>query len=165
MQARAQEALTAVRRILRATELNARHMTRATGMTATQLLVLHILRDNSEVTAGELAGRLGITQATTTNLLHKLADRGLVARRRGESDRRQVLLKLTPAGHAALAEAPDALQSLFVGRFETLADWEQGMLVAALERVVALLDAEGVEVPPMLAAGAIPTAEAPNGDG
>lgn len=165
MQTRSQQALTAVRRILRATEMNARNMSRASGMTATQLLVLHILRDRAEATAGDVAARLGITQATTTNLLHKLVDRGLIERRRGDTDRRQVWLRLTETGRAALGSAPDALQALFVGRFEQLPDWEQAMLVAALERVVALLNAERIDAAPVLAAGAVVQSEELDGEG
>src|SRR3546814_6159843 len=84
MQRRSQEALTAMRQILRATENYARRLSRLTGLTASQLLLLQVLDQHGETTAGQIAAHMGITQATTTSLLHKLEDRGLVRRQRSE---------------------------------------------------------------------------------
>lgn len=152
---RAQQALTAMRQILRATENYARKLSRETGLTASQLLLLQVLDERGETTAGQIASHMGITQATTTSLLHKLEARGLVHRQRGDTDRRQVWLTLTEDGRAKLAAAPDGLQENFLERFENLESWEQAMLVASLERVVALLDAESLDAAPVLDVGAI----------
>lgn len=144
-----------MRQILRATENYGRSLSRSTGLTASQLLLLQVLEQHGETTAGQIAGHMGITQATTTSLLHKLEDRGLVRRQRGDSDRRQVWLSLTQEGWDKLAAAPDGLQATFRERFENLASWEQAMLVAALERVAALLDAEDLDAAPVLDVGAL----------
>jgi len=155
MQQRSQQALSAMRQILRATENYARKLARDTGLTASQLLLLQVLDEHGETTAGQIAAHMGITQATTTSLLHKLEARGLVRRQRGDSDRRQVWLSLTGEGREKLAAAPDGLQEKFRDRFENLASWEQAMLVAGLERVAALLDAETIDAAPVLDVGAI----------
>lgn len=155
MQRRSQQALSAMRQVLRATENYARNLSRSTGLTASQLLLLQVLDQHGETTAGQIAGHMGITQATTTSLLHKLEARGLVRRQRGDSDRRQVWLSLTEEGRERLAAAPDGLQAIFKERFENLDSWEQAMLVAALERVVALLDADALDAAPVLDVGAI----------
>jgi DNA-binding MarR family transcriptional regulator len=152
---RSLQALTAMRQILRATENFARRLARDTGLTASQLLLLQGLDEMGESTAGQIAAHMGITQATTTSLLHKLESRGLVHRQRGASDRRQVWLTLTEAGRDKLAAAPDGLQEMFRERFENLETWEQAMLIAALERVAALLDAESLDAAPVLDVGAI----------
>jgi DNA-binding MarR family transcriptional regulator len=144
-----------MRQILRATENYARKLSRETGLTASQLLLLQILDEHGETTAGRIAAHMGITQATTTNLLHKLENRDLVHRQRGDTDRRQVWLTLTEAGREKLAAAPDGLQDRFKERFDQLEPWEQSMLVAALERVVTLLDAETLDAAPVLDVGAI----------
>ncbi|MEQ9609660.1 MAG: MarR family transcriptional regulator [Kiloniellaceae bacterium] len=155
MQQRSQQALSAMRQILRATENYARKLARDTGLTASQLLLLQVLAEHGETTAGQIAAHMGITQATTTSLLHKLEARGLVHRQRGDSDRRQVWLSLTEEGREKLAAAPDGLQEKFRDRFENLASWEQAMLIAGLERVAALLDAETIDAAPVLDVGAI----------
>lgn len=155
MKRRSQQALSAMRQILRATENYARNLSRSTGLTASQLLLLQVLDQHGETTAGQIAAHMGITQATTTSLLHKLEARDLVRRQRGDSDRRQVWLSLTAEGRDKLAAAPDGLQEIFKERFENLESWEQAMLVAALERVVALLDADALDAAPVLDVGAI----------
>lgn len=155
MKRRSQQALSAMRQILRATENYARNLSRSTGLTASQLLLLQVLDQHGETTAGQIAAHMGITQATTTSLLHKLEARDLVRRQRGDSDRRQVWLSLTAEGREKLAAAPDGLQEIFKERFENLESWEQAMLIAALERVVALLDADALDAAPVLDVGAI----------
>lgn len=133
-------ALTAMRKILRATELNAKKLMHETGLTPSQLIFMQILDGHEEKTAGHVAARMGITQATTTALLQKLETSGMIQRRRGEKDRRQVLLSLTDKGRKVLAIAPDGVHAQFHQQFSALKDWEQIMLVASLERVADMLD-------------------------
>jgi DNA-binding MarR family transcriptional regulator len=151
---RADAALVAMRRVLRATDLHARRLARASGLTASQVIVLQHLARPGDATAGDVARAAGLSQATVTALLDKLEARGLAARRRGEEDRRRVWIEITEAGRAALADAPDLLQHAFAARFAALPDWEQASLVAALERVAALLDAGDLDAAPLLDTGA-----------
>lgn len=153
MDHQSQHALVVLRRILRATENRARALSRVSGLTASQLLLLQTLADEVECTAGTIAFRLGITQATTTSLVHKLEAKGLVVKQRGASDRRQVWLSLSESGRTTLAEAPDDLQEVFRQRFDKLKDWEQMMLVASLERISTMLDAEEIDAAPVLDIG------------
>ncbi|WP_028467004.1 MarR family winged helix-turn-helix transcriptional regulator [Nisaea denitrificans] len=155
MDHQSQHALVVLRRILRATENRARALSRESGLTASQLLLLQTLADEVECTAGTIASRLGITQATTTSLVHKLETKGLVVKKRGHTDRRQVWLSLSDNGRTVLEEAPDDLQELFRSRFDKLENWEQMMLVASLERVAAMLDAEEIDAAPVLDIGAL----------
>lgn len=153
MDPKARHAVTVLRQILRATEAYDRIVTRDTGLTSSQLLMVQILDDIGEASAGMLATRMGISQATITSLLHKLEKKGLIARKRGDTDRRQVWLSLTEAGHTTLAQAPEGLQTKFGMRFSSLPDWEQSMLIAGLERVASLLDAENIDASAVLTIG------------
>ena len=139
MEERTKLALTAMRKILRATERNSKHLLRETGLTPSQLIFMQLLEGESEQTAGYVAGRMGITQATTTALLQKLESAGMIQRRRGEKDRRQVLLSLTEAGRKVLDIAPEGAHAQFHEQFQALQEWEQSMLIASLERVAAML--------------------------
>jgi hypothetical protein len=47
------------------------------------------------------------------------------------------------------------LHESFVRGFERLQPWEQSMLVAALQRVAALMDAEGLDAAPVLDVGSL----------
>ena len=55
------------------------------------------------VTTGQLSERLGIKHHSTVGLVDRLAANGMVARRTGEADRRQVFLILTPKAEKQLA--------------------------------------------------------------
>lgn len=155
MDQRAQTALIALRRILRATELGSKQLARTYKLTTSQLIVLEILSERGAATAGAIAARARLSQATVTALVDKLEKRGLVGRRRGELDRRQVWIELLPAGRRALSEVPGTLQTRFRDKFEDLEDWEQAYIVAALERVAALLDADKLDAAPVLDVGEI----------
>ena len=58
-------------------------------------------------------------------------------------------------GRKALSGAPDLLHYRFQTRFEQLPEWEQSYLIAALERVAAILGAEDIDAAPVLDVGAI----------
>jgi len=148
-------ALTALRRILKATDANVRSLAAASGLTASQLLVLEVLKSRGEMLTGELARAVDLRQATISILLDKLQERGFIERERGQSDRRRVWVRITPSGSEILRGAPDLLQETFRSRFAHLADWEQAALVAALLRIVALLDAETIEASPILDVGGV----------
>lgn len=137
--------LTAMRKVLRVTQANSKALIRETGLTPSQLIFLQMLDDGSEKTAGAIAARMGITQATTTALIHKLEDLGFVTRRKGETDRRQVWLALSEKGRNVLAIAPDGVHARFHQRFVQLKDWEQAMLIGALERVADMLGSEDLD--------------------
>lgn len=158
---RSDQALKALRQILRKTDIHARDLARAAGLTASQRMLLQVLDDEGEARAGVLATHLGITQATTTNLLDRLEKTGLVKRRRSETDKRQVFVALTDEGRSRLSRAPDGLQELFADRFDELEPWEQSMAIAALERIASILDADKLDVAPLLDAGVIDR-EVPN---
>lgn len=155
MENRTQTSLIALRRILRATELSARTLARATGLTTPQLIVLEIVAAAGRLTPKEIAGRAGVGQATVSALVEKLEARRLVTRTRAELDRRAVWVAPTNEGLEMLKAAPDPLQRTFSKQFEELPDWEQGMIVAALEKVGAMLNAGAIDASPLLDVGAV----------
>lgn len=139
-------ALTALRKILNAAELETRKMAVATGLTSSQALVLRQIDSRDGITPGAVAGALGFGQATITNIVDKLVATGLVTRARGFHDKRQVLLQVTPEGREKLRAAPFPLQMRFSDGYSRLPAWEQAMILAALERLGMLLDGGGTPV-------------------
>jgi DNA-binding MarR family transcriptional regulator len=155
MEDRVQTSLIALRRILRATELNARTLARATGLTTPQFIVLSIVSEAGETTPKAIAARAGVGQATATALLDKLEARGLITRARGKTDRRIVWVSATDAGREMLTSAPDPLHQVFEQQFAMLRDWEQAMIVASLERIGDMLNAGGIDASPLLDVGPV----------
>ncbi len=80
---------------------------RAAGIEPQQhqlLLAVEGLPVDRQPTIGAIAERLCVQHHTAVALVDKLEARGFVQRERAASDRRQVLLSLTPAGHAVLGK-------------------------------------------------------------
>ena len=69
------------------------------------MLALKGLPPGRRPTVGTLAERLQIQHHSTVELVNRLSAGGLVRRNRGDEDRRQVLLGLTPKGERGLREA------------------------------------------------------------
>lgn len=147
--------IVALRKIMRAMDLNARSLARDTGLTTPQLLVMQAIESLGQVTIGRVAQEVNLTQATVTTIIDRLVKHGLVERQRSETDRRKVHAVITQEGHAVLASAPRSLQDRFISRFDALEGWERSFLIAALERVASMMDAEDMDASPVLDYGAL----------
>jgi DNA-binding MarR family transcriptional regulator len=123
------------------------------GLTAAQFRVLQIVAETGQCTATAISQRMRISQATVTSLVDKLVRHDMVQRVKSQTDRRQTNIVITEKGKQAIAQAPDPLQQRFVRKFDALEDWEQAALIAALERVAAMLDAEDIDAAPVLDTG------------
>ncbi|MEO1641914.1 MAG: MarR family winged helix-turn-helix transcriptional regulator [Pseudomonadota bacterium] len=155
MSMRSEEALIALRQIQRRTEQASKKLAAQAGLTPSQLLVMQILAERGEISAGEVSKLTLLKHATITSLVDKLVARGLLARRRCDQDRRRVWLTLRPEGQQAITSAPDLLQEIFQNRFEELPDWQQAMLVSSLEKVAEMIDADNLDAAPILDVGAL----------
>jgi DNA-binding MarR family transcriptional regulator len=150
---RIDSSLVALRRILRATEIAGRDLAQSVGLTSAQLRVLQVVGETGQSTAKAISTRMHVSQATITALVDKLVASGMVAREKSLTDGRQTNIVITAFGRQTVDEAPDPLQQLYVRRFKDIEDWEQAMLVAALERVAAMLDAEDLQAGAVLTTG------------
>ncbi len=157
------EVLIALRQIIRATDLYSRKLSKVAGLTAPQLLILQAI-DAREMTMGDIAAEVSVSQATVTTILDRLEKRGLIERKRGERDKRRVYAYLTTAGREIMERAPTPLQEEFMDRFSRLEDWEQSLILSSLQRVAAMMNAGDIDASPVLDLGAIdrvqPAAEA-----
>jgi DNA-binding MarR family transcriptional regulator len=75
---------------------------RAAGLTVLEWRVLATLADGRPHNVGELASIALAQQSTVTKLLKRMEADGRIARSDGEVDRRQSLVRITPAGRTAL---------------------------------------------------------------
>jgi len=151
----AEEVLTALRRLIRATDLHSRHLEKTVGLTAPQLLSLQILRQRGQITVGALAREMNLSHATVTTVMDRLENRQLVMRTRSESDKRKVFVTLTEEGEKLLISAPTLLQQNFIRQFQDLQPWEQTMILSSLQRVAQMIDAQHLDASPVLDVGAL----------
>ena len=150
------EVLTAVRRIIRAADIHSKKLTKTVGLTAPQLMLMQAIRNNQEdTTIGTLAHQISLSQATVNNIIGRLESRGLITRKRSETDKRFVWLHLTADGEKTLDRAPIPLQEQFVKRFRKLENWEQNMILSSLQRLATMMDADQIDASPILDVGAL----------
>jgi DNA-binding MarR family transcriptional regulator len=155
------DVLTELRRIIRATQLNAKKLAREAGLTTSQLALLQHVANRGECSPRQLAQIMGLSQATISTLLDRVESRGLLERRKAEGDRRQVRVAVTPAGRRQLSVAPESLHARFLQDFAQLESWEQTQILASLRRVTHLLQADTLDASPVLDVGALGRAASP----
>jgi len=148
-----EEVLIALRRVIRATDLHSKYLAKTTGLTAPQILLLQTLRDKGQITIGELASQVSLSQATVTTILDRLEKRDLVYRQRSKTDKRKVHAFLTDKAQEILIKAPIPLQEQFTRQFSELQEWEQTMIISALKRVAQMMDAQHIDASPVLDIG------------
>ncbi len=118
-------------------------------------MLLQTIRDKGEVTIGELANNISLSQATVTTILDRLEKRALVYRVRSNEDKRKVHAYLTDEAVSILKEAPIPLQDHFARQFADLQEWEQSMIISSLQRVSQMMDAENIDASPILEVGVL----------
>lgn len=148
------QVIVALRRITRAIDLRSRGLMQQIGLTAPQLASLRAIERLQPITGGALARSIHLSQATLTGILTRLENRNLVSRTRSGSDRRTVVVELTEDGRAVLESAPSLLQDSFRRELLKLHEWEQTQMLATLQRIASMMDAEEIDAAPVLAAGA-----------
>lgn len=148
-----EQVLINLRQIIRATDLYSRRLNKEVGLTAPQLLILQAIRGLGAVSISRLSQQVSLAQATVTSIIDRLESRGLVARHRSTEDRRVVHATLTEDGSKMVLEAPTPLQDTFSKRFAEIDDWEKSMIVAALQRVASMMNAEEIDASPVLHVG------------
>lgn len=150
-----EQVIAALRRITRAIDLHSRLLLQKNGLTIPQLAALRAIQRLQPITVGALAKDIHLGPATVTGILGRLEKRGLVSRTRGDSDRRSVVIQLTDDGTRLVAEAPSLLQDRFRRELAKLQQWEQTTILATLQRIASMMDAEDIEAAPVLVPGVV----------
>ena len=152
-----EEVLLALRRIIRAVDIQSRNLVKSSGLTGPQLIIMHSIREKGEITIGALSQHVYLSQATVSNILDRLEKKGLVKRVRSERDRRATHALLTTQGLEALDKSPTLLQDSFIRRFQTLKEWEQTQILSSVQRLAEMMDAREIKATPMLEVAPIPS--------
>lgn len=143
-------ALTALRRVIRAIDLHSKQLVKTASVTGPQLRLLQLIQKIPGASIKQLADEMSLSQATVTTIIDRLESREIVSRLRSQSDKRKVHLVLTTKGESILEAAPEVLQDAFIRRFEQLADWEKHMIIASIQRVAEMMDANEIDASPFL---------------
>lgn len=146
----AQDVLVALRRIIRATDIQSKRLAKTCGLTIPQVMVLRSIGELGDVTVKTLAQGVSLSQATVTTILNRLEQREMVVRVRAASDKRIVNARLTQKGVETLQTVPSLLHDRFIERFEQLPPNRQADLVDTLSDLAAMMDADALDAAPVL---------------
>lgn len=153
--------VAALRRIMRAIELHSHQLVEVYDLTGPQLVTLQAAARLGTASVVTLARTVHLSSATVAGILARLEKRGLIERARDSQDRRSVIITVTGKGHELLAAAPSPLQDQFRRELARLQGWEQTMILATLQRIASMMDAETLDASPVLVSG--PSLEAAEG--
>jgi DNA-binding MarR family transcriptional regulator len=149
------EILIALRKITRAIDLHSKKLLKASGLTTSQLLVMQAIRKLDLASPSAIAREVMLSQATISSLLDRLERNQLIRRSKGHVDRRQTRIELTTLGEEKLANSPSPLQADFVENYQALPDWQRHMLVASMQKIAGMMNAEELDAAPILTTGDI----------
>ncbi len=124
------------------------------GISGAQLFVLQQLAAAPAETLTELARRTLTSKASVSVVVSRLVDRGLVSRRISATDRRSVVLALTPAGERTQRRGPASPQQRLLGALGRLPPRELTAFARLFERFVDELGISALE-PAMLFDGEV----------
>ncbi len=153
------ELLIALRQVIRAIDLHSKKLSKESGLTGPQLVILQAIKNTPGITPKKLAEQVTLSQGTVTTIVERLESRQYVSRERSETDRRSFLLQLTEAGMALLESAPTPLQKHFIEKFNGLEKWEQTQILSSVQRLAVMMNAEELDAAPMLEIGHIEPTE------
>ncbi|HTB44648.1 MAG TPA: bifunctional helix-turn-helix transcriptional regulator/GNAT family N-acetyltransferase [Acetobacteraceae bacterium] len=105
----------------------------------TEARVLYELANREAITASALGRDLGLDAGYLSRILQRFSQERLLAREVSEADRRQSMLALTDAGHAAFAPLDARSREEVGGLLATLPAQAQAEVVGAMARIEALL--------------------------
>ncbi len=105
--------LIALARAVKEIEKRVRPHLASHGLGATEFAVLEVLYHKGPLPLGEIRDRILVTGASTTYIVKKLEQRGLMRRRPSGEDQRVVFGELTPAGRRLIGDVfPEHVEQL-----------------------------------------------------
>ncbi len=137
-----EEILRAIRRILRAVNLESKRCQKEYGLSMPQLLVLSFIAQEPEMRATNKAikAHMQLNASTVTGILQRLLTKGYVARVPNADDQRGSLLALTQGGYDLITSTPPPLQLKLERGIEKLSESDRKKLKKYFEFVVQLLE-------------------------
>jgi MarR family 2-MHQ and catechol resistance regulon transcriptional repressor len=122
----------ALGRSSQAIERGVRSQLAENGLGLTEFAVLEVLYHKGALPLGEIRDRILVTGASTTYIVKKLEERGLMRRETGAEDRRVVFGELTPKGRTLMGR-------VFPGHVDRLRQVMAGLSLSEKREAIQLL--------------------------
>ena len=118
----------------------------AAKLTPSKLRALDLLAEHEGLRVGELAGKVGIDDATATRLVDRLEEMGMASRKSDVGDRRATTVALTPAGEDVVAGIAKQRQLFFCDVLDALEPAERAELVRLTAKAAVALHVRSEEL-------------------
>jgi len=136
---RSHEVYSSLRQIVRAMDIHSKYLHKYYGLSGPQLTILKELTEINEIPTGKLAQQISLSQATVTDILDRLEEKGLIIRQRSSFDKRRVYIQITDKGKAIVLKKPSLLKEDFTRQFNELEEWEQTLILSSIQRIVTMM--------------------------
>jgi DNA-binding MarR family transcriptional regulator len=138
----AHSVLNSFRSIVKSLRLADRAGLKEHGLGASQVYILHELKNESPLSINDLAARMATDQSTVSVVVAKLIQKGFVSSARAETDARRLELALTAKGRTVTKRLPPPIQHSIVEGVQQLSAARAKALAEALRDIVSSLGIE-----------------------
>ncbi len=147
------EILVKLRRVIRSINLENKKIEKEFGISIPQILVLQYLSSQPDyrASAKDIKAYIHLNASTVSGIVHRLEDKGLIARLPKAEDKRTSYVTLTAKGADLLKKSPTTLQEKLSGRLQKLSRKQITDLNKNIDLLVELMDAGEIEAAPLLA--------------
>ena len=152
------EILVKLRKIIRSINLESKKIQKEFGISIPQLLVLQYLSEQQDYRASskDIKNYINLNASTVSGIVHRLEDKGLVARLPNITDKRGVYITLTAKGADLLKTSPTTLQEKMSKRLKSLSPKQIEDLDSSIEILTRLMDAEDIDAAPLITLNELP---------
>ena len=108
-------------------------------LTYNQYKTLLTVADRGECSMGDLARELAVAMSSASQMVDRLVGEGLIERQQDETNRRQVIIRLTGSGEALIARLRQGILDGYSRVLAKMSEEEQEELVGSFETIARLL--------------------------
>lgn len=128
--------------VFNAVRTHFRQMEKQVGLGGAQVWALSVIKANPGIGMGEVASKLDIHQSTASNLIKALLRKELIGVEKAPEDRRNVRLKILPAGSRLLKKVPGPFEGVLSQALSSLRGDTLQRLDEDLGQLIGLLNAD-----------------------
>ncbi|MDI6601803.1 MAG: MarR family transcriptional regulator [Thermoanaerobacteraceae bacterium] len=110
------------------------------GITPGQYKLLHIIKKSQPCKMSELGDNIHVSYGSTTVMVNKLVEMGLIERMDYPKDRRVIYIKLTESGASLIDEHQKVFNEILDRRLAKLTEEEQKILFGSVKELNQLLE-------------------------
>lgn len=131
----AQRLMQALYRIARSRHTLSENLLSRYGVTLHQFHLMMYMKASGAIRVTDLSDRMMVAKPTASRMINTLEEKGMVEKKADDSDRRLVVLVLTPKGERAVEEMKARQKEFLAKVFDKIPAGEMAAFVDTMERI------------------------------